>query len=129
MTSFQPATIRKIVSYLAVLAIVFGAILTVPTLLTARPDGMVITVTNGTGRGITHMYLAAPDKDDWSEDQLHDAILGPGQSVTISGVTCGALGVKVIGEDRDGCFVSKVLTCAASGSWTISNANVPDCGN
>ena len=129
MTSFKSKIARYIISFFAILAVVFCAIIAVPTLLRARPDGNSITVTNNSSRNITHIYLAAPERDNWGPDQLNDTILSSGESVTLTNVACYETGIKVVTEDRDGCFVSAVMACATNGAWTITDDDVPDCGN
>jgi hypothetical protein len=129
MRNFQPETKQQMVGYITVFALVCCAVLTLPKLLNARAVGMVVTVTNNTGRGISHIYLSAPENDNWGPDQLDNTVLGPGQAVTLGNVVCNGSGVKVVAEDRDGCFVYKVLSCSATGTWGISSDAVPDCGN
>ena len=129
MRRFKNRTTRPIGVYFFILAVMFGAVMAAPALLRARTDGNTITVTNNARRIITHIYLAAPDRDYWGPDQLDDALLRSGQSLTISNADCYPLGVKVIAEDQDGCFVSTVMACAAEGSWTITDSAGRDCGN
>lgn len=129
MRSFNPETTRKFVSYIAIVAVVSCAIMFVPILLRAHSVANAIRVTNNSSRNIRHIYLAAPERDNWSADQLTNTILRSGQSITLSNVTCYSSGVRVIAEDLDGCFVSKVVACTATAAWSITNAAVPDCGN
>lgn len=128
MRSFKPGTTRNIISYFAIFAVVFCAIIAAPKLSRARADGNAINVTNNTSRTITHVYLAAPERDNWSADQLNDTVLSPGQSYTLTNVDCYESGIKVIAEDVDGCFVSTTMACSANGAWTITNDAVVDCG-
>jgi hypothetical protein len=128
MRSFKSGTTRNIISYTAILAVVFCAIIAAPMLSRARADGNTINVTNNTSRDLTHVYLAAPERDNWSADQLNDTVLSPGQSFMLTDVACYESGIKVIAEDADGCFVSTSMACAANGSWTITDNAVLDCG-
>jgi len=51
-----------------------------------------------------------------------------GQSFTLSNVARDQQQVKVIGEDRDGCFLSTVVNCGDSATWTVTNNSARDCG-
>lgn len=100
-----------------------------PAVMGALP-AMSIAVTNSSTRPISHLYLSPVDRDNWGPDQLSGTVLTPGQSVTISDVSCGGNEVKVIAEDNEGCFVYGVLSCAqASTGWTVTNDLPRDCGN
>ena len=87
-----------------------------------------ITVTNNSNRQIIYLYLSPVEQDNWGPDQLNNASLGNGQSVTLSNVSCSGSQIKVIGEDSDGCFVSAIVSCG-DGQWTITNETPADCGS
>jgi hypothetical protein len=85
---------------------------------------------NNSSREIRNVYLSHVNADDWSGNQLgNGATIAPGQSFSLSNVACDQQQVKVIGEDQDGCFVSTVVTCGSSSSWTITTDTARDCGN
>ncbi len=88
-----------------------------------------ISVTNNSSRSISHIYLSAPDNDNWGPDQLNDNALAPGASVTINNASCNQSTIKVVAEDQEGCFVSAVIQCGENSSWTITNDTTPNCGN
>ena len=92
---------------------------------------MTITVTNGSSRDIYHLYLSPVDHDAWGPDLVAEGIIvKPGQTFNISDVSCGGNEIKVIAEDKQGCFVYGIVGCAeASNVWTINDAMPPDCGN
>jgi hypothetical protein len=92
-------------------------------------DGNTIRVTNNISRKIMHLYLAAPDRDNWSADQLNDASLNSGDSFTVQNASCYESGIKVVAEDADGCFVSATISCAQEAAWSITDSLTPDCGN
>lgn len=119
----------RLVSYFAILAVVFCALMLAPKLSRAHADGNSISVTNNTSHNILHLYTAPPASERWSSDQLNDATLGAGQSFTLTNVSCTDSGIKLIAEDQDGCFVSAVVSCTANASWSITNDLTPDCGN
>jgi len=41
---------------------------------------------------------------------------------------CDQQQVKVTAEDQDGCFVSTIVNCGDSTTWTITNDMTRDCG-
>ncbi len=91
---------------------------------------MSITVTNNSGRDIHHLYLSPVDREAWGPDLLNETVLRTGQSFTINDVSCPGLEIKVIAEDREGCFAYGVVSCAqASSGWTLTSDTPKDCGN
>jgi hypothetical protein len=92
---------------------------------------MTIAVTNSSSRDILHFYLSPVDHDAWGPDLVSEGtVVRPGQTFNINDVSCGANEIKVIAEDRQGCFVYGVVGCAqASAGWAITDATPPDCGN
>ncbi len=128
MKNFTAQT-KRIASSLVVLVALLCALVVLPMLSQASADGNSITVTNNSSRNITHIYLAAPQREDWGPDQLNDTTLAPGQSFTISNVSCIDSETRVIGEDQDGCFVSTIVACQTNAAWSITNEAVPNCGN
>jgi hypothetical protein len=122
---------------LILLAVALGTLINVPALsnvtvtrATSVPAAMSITVTNNSGRDIHHLYLSPVDRDAWGPDQLNETVLRAGQSVTIQDVSCVGYEIKLIAEDREGCFVYAIVSCAqASAGWTITADMQKDCGN
>src|SRR5258705_7925265 len=102
--------------------------LTTPLLSRAQPQTVSITVVNSSTREIRHIYLSHVNADDWSADQLTAASIQPGQSYALQNVSCDQGQIKVIGEDKDGCFVSGVVSCGSDATWTITNDVPADCG-
>lgn len=95
---------------------------------TANPATSVNIVNNSSSRQIRMVYLSHVNADDWTGNQLSDTTIDPGQSYMMGNVACDQQQVKVIGEDQDGCFVSTVVSCGASATWTITNDTAADCG-
>lgn len=111
-------------------ALVVGAVL-LPLLSSAksRPAATSLRVVNNSSWEIHHLYLSAVDQDNWGPDQLNETVLRTGDSFVLNNVSCSGSQVKVISEDKDGCFLSAVASCAADATWTISNEATPNCGN
>lgn len=127
-------TLRKsspLFTSLAVLGMFIGMMVFGPLLSKANaPATTAITIVNNSSREIRHVYLSAPDQNNWGSDQLVNSVISPnGGSFTISDANCGGTSIKVIAEDQDGCFIYKVVSCSSSVTWTITNDDSRDCGN
>ena len=92
---------------------------------------MTIAVVNNSSRDIYHLYLSPVDRDAWGPDLLPEGTLVKvGETFTINDAACAGHEIKVIAEDRQGCFVYAIVGCAqAATGWTITDATQPDCGN
>ena len=93
----------------------------------ARVNDIVLTVVNGSTTEISHVFLSSVDQDDWGGDQLNDVAIAPGETRTIT-IACNQSQIKVIGENRDGCFHTTVIDCSAAAAWAITNTTPADCG-
>ena len=115
---------------LAVLGVFIGMMVCGPFLSQAHAPAPAITIVNSSNREIRHVYLSAPDQDNWGSDQLGNSVISSnGGSFTISDANCGGASIKVIAEDQDGCFSYQVVDCSGNVSWTITNDTSRDCGN
>jgi len=113
---------------LIIVCIALSALAALPLISSARSaTSTSINIVNNSSRQIRNVYLSRVDVDDWGANQLSSAI-APGQSVTISNFSCDTQQIKVIGEDQDGCFLSAVVACGTSSTWTITNDSAADCG-
>ena len=93
----------------------------------AQPAG--ISVVNNSALEIRHLYLSAPDNDNWGPDQLNNTIIRTGETFTLNNVSCGQAEIKLVAEDQNGCFVTQVVACADNSTWTIPAGVTPNCGN
>ena len=116
-------------SIIACVALV--AFVTLPFLLIARSrtTSINVSIVNQSGWEIRHVYLQAGDQDTWGEDQLGGSVIASGGSYTLSNLTCDGQSLKVITEDKEGCFLNTTVSCGGNATWTISNDLHPDCGN
>ena len=113
-----------------VLGVFLGMMVYSPSLSTAHAPASAITIVNNSSHEVRHVFLSAPDQNNWSADQLgSSAIPANGGSATISNISCNGPSIRVIAEDEDGCFVYQVVTCSDSVTWTITNDAARDCGN
>ena len=112
-----------------VVSIFIGVV--VCTTLASHASGPLsgITIVNNSTREIHHVYLSAPDQNNWGPDQLVQSVISPnGGSFTINDVSCNGSTIKVIAEDQDGCFSYQVVSCSGA-TWTITNSTARDCGS
>jgi hypothetical protein len=112
------------------LAILSLSLFALAALSSARtPMTTSVNIVNNSSREIRNVYLSHINTDDWSGNQLSDGtVIAPGQSYNLNNVACDQQQVKVIGEDQDGCFVSTVVNCNESATWTVTNDSARDCG-
>jgi len=115
---------------LAILSLSLFALFALAALSSARtPTTTSANIVNNSSREIRNVYLSHVNADDWSDNQLgNGATIAPGQSYNLSNVACDQQQVKVIAEDADGCFLSTVVNCSDSATWTITNDTARDCG-
>ena len=128
-TTLRKSSIRF--TSLVALAVCVGIMVCAPLLSAAHvPATTSITIVNNSGREIRHVYLSAPDQNNWGSDQLVNSVIAPnGGSFTIGNVSCSGSSIKVIAEDHDGCFSYQVVSCSEGVTWTITNDTTRDCGN
>lgn len=118
----------SLLTSLLVLGIFAGMMVCGPLLSRASAPSTSITIVNNSSREIRHVYLSAPDQNNWGSDQLGSSVIAAnGGSVSIS-ASCDAT-IKVIAEDQDGCFIYKIVSCSENATWTITNDASRDCGN
>ena len=123
--SYTLRNVRRLIIFCAV----FSALVALPMLSRARPATTSVNIVNNSNREITHVYLSHVNADDWSGNQLGDATtIAPGQSATLSNLACDAQQVKVIAEDQNGCFLTTIVNCGDSATWTITDDTSADCG-
>lgn len=100
----------------------------VSLLSSARARSNSINVVNGSNRQIVHIYLSPADSDNWGPEQLHGAVIAPGDSFSVEDVACTQSQIKVVAEDGDGCFLSAPVNCGGAATWTINNETPANCG-
>ena len=113
---------------LIIICVALVAFVAVPLLSSARTRTTSVNIVNNSNKEIRNVYLSHVNTDDWGGNQLGNASIPPGQSFALNNVACDQQQVKVIGEDQDGCFVSTVVSCGDSATWTITNNAARDCG-
>ena len=120
---------RPVFTSLVLLGVFAGVMVCGPMLSKAHAPATAVTIVNNSGREVRHVFLSAPDSNNWSPDQLGSSVISAnGGSVTIN-ASCDGASVKVIAEDQDGCFSYQVVSCSENSTWTITNSTTRDCGN
>lgn len=121
---------RPFFTSLVLVGVFVGVMVCGPLLSRAYAPTMSITIVNNSNREIRHVFLSAPDSNNWGSDQLANSVISAnGGSFTISNASCNGSGVKVIAEDHEGCFFYQVVACSDNSTWTITASATPDCGN
>jgi len=121
---------RPVFTSLVLLGVFAGVLVYGPFQSRAYAPTTAITITNNSNREIRHVFLSAPDQNNWGPDQLGNSVIAAnGGSATVSNVSCDGANIKVIAEDSEGCFSYQVVTCSENASWTITNESARDCGN
>jgi hypothetical protein len=118
---------KRILVRLGILCVALFALAAIS--IARTPTTTAVSIVNNSSRTIVNVYLSHVNADDWSNNQLGQSTIGPGQSFTLSNLACDAQQVKVIGEDQDGCFVTTVVSCGDNATWTVTNDTARDCGN
>jgi hypothetical protein len=120
---------RPLFTSFMLLGVFAGVMVCGPLLSKAHAPTTAITIVNNSNREVRHVFLSAPDSNNWGSDQLGSSVISTnGGSVTIN-ASCDGSSVKVIAEDQDGCFSYQVVSCSENQTWTITNTTARDCGN
>lgn len=93
----------------------------------AAPKKATVKIINQSKWEIHHIFLSAVEDEEWGEDQLEDAVLAKGQSLTITGIPCDLYDVKVVDEDGDECIIEQVDLCNDDSYWKITDKELLEC--
>lgn len=110
------------------LVVVFGVLSTLTPLSGASAPSMTLTVVNNSEWEIRYLYLSPANNDNWGTDQLGDSSISPGATRTLN-LSWDQSTVKLVGEDRDGCFLYKTVDASGNQTWTIASGAARNCGN
>jgi hypothetical protein len=86
-----------------------------------------VNVVNNSSLEIRALYLSPADNDNWGGDQLNGAMIAPGASYTLS-YSWDQPTVKIVAEDKDGCFLINTVDATANSDWTITDSWPRNCG-
>lgn len=121
-------TKAKNILRLAALSAVLCLLWAMPLPSSAMSQSNSVTITNNSSWEIDAVYFSPVDSDNWGPDQLNNAAIHPGESATLS-ISSDQAQVKVVAEDKDGCFLYNTVSSSGSSTWTITNDATRDCGN
>ena len=110
------------------LVAVFGVLCALTPLSRATAPSLTLTIVNNSEWEIRYLYLSPADNDNWGPDQLNDSSISPRESRTLN-ISWDQSTVKLIGEDKDGCFLYKTVATSSSQVWTIASDATRNCGN
>jgi hypothetical protein len=96
-------------------------------LVLAWAGGAIVKMTNASRWEIHHVFLSASDEQSWGDDQLEDEILAPGDSLTLTGISCDLYDVKIVDEDGDECVIEEVDLCGDHSQWKITDQDLLEC--
>lgn len=103
-----------------------GLIALVPVLAVAAPKATV-EIQNRSDWQIHEIYLSPSDERSWGPDQLEDEILGPGDSLTLTHISCDDYDIMIVDEDGDECVLEEVSLCRDDSVWKITNKELLRC--
>ena len=113
---------------LLMLVAVFSLLSTLTPLSGATSPAVTLTVVNNSGWEIRYLYLSPANNDNWGPDQLNDSSITPGATRTLN-VSWDQSTVKLVAEDKDGCFLYKTVEASGNQEWTIASNATRNCGN
>jgi hypothetical protein len=86
-----------------------------------------VEIQNSSDWSLVHFHLSPADEEDWGPDQLGDAVVGTGDSFTLTGIPCDTYDVKLVDEDGDECVVPGVDICGDDQGWEITSDDLLEC--
>lgn len=76
---------------------------------------------------IMEFYMSPYDDDDWGEDLLGRDILEPGDTLTLTNISCDEWDIMFVDEDEDECVLEAVDLCGDRAHWNITNRELLSC--
>jgi hypothetical protein len=120
---FSTRVIPGVMTLVVVLCVVSAA-----TAVSATFAPLTIRVVNNSGSDIQHLYLAPANTDNWGSDELGGTPISPGVTRTLN-VSWDHPSIKLVGEDRDGCFLTTTVEASGELEWNINADSPRNCGN
>ncbi len=93
----------------------------------AFAETATVKVINQSKWEIHHIFLSPSETDEWGPDQLEEAVLEKGASLTLTSIPCNDYDIKVIDEDGDECVIEAVPLCKDHSFWKITDAELLKC--
>jgi hypothetical protein len=114
---------------LVILTVLVSVVACAPLLSRAGTTSTTLSIVNNSSHEIRHVYLSAPDSNNWGADQLGSSVIAAGGGSVSLTVNCNGASIKVIAEDEEGCFFYQIVSCDNTASWTIAANAARDCGS
>ena len=118
----------RIYSRCLILVAVLSTLAALAPLSTATAPVLTINVVNNSAWEIRHLYLSPADNDNWGADQLNGSSINPGTTRSLN-VSWNQSSVKLVAEDRDGCFLQTTVEASGTPVWTITSDTPRNCGD
>lgn len=91
------------------------------------PGDSTLTLTNGSSFAIYQLFVSPSTDRAWGPDQLGADVLLPGESVTLTGVTCNSWDIRLVDEDGDECIMEDVSLCFDDAEWQVTDEDLLVC--
>ncbi len=85
-----------------------------------------VTFNNASSWDIYELYLSSSSQRHWGPDQLGEDVLGSGQYLTLSGISCGTYDVMAVDEDDEQCVLTGIDLCGRE-QWDITDEELLSC--
>ncbi len=100
-------------------------------LVTATPTlaakKATVKVINQSDWSINHLFLSPADEESWGPDWLGEDVMEKGDSMKLTGISCGDYDIRVVDEDGDECIIAAVELCGDDSEWKITNKELLSC--
>ena len=90
------------------------------TVSTSTSDS-TLTVENHSDYDITELYFTFSTSSDFGSDRLHGVPLLPGDTITLTGITCDTYDVKFYDETGASCEADNIDICFSDSAFIITN--------
>ena len=109
------------------LALVFLAAMVVVLPVAAKKSSVLVR--NLSEWTIVEFYMSPSDDDDWGRDLLGRDVLDPGDTLTLTNISCDDWDLMFIDEDDDECVLEEVDLCNDDAHWDITSRELIACVN
>ncbi len=103
------------------------ASLTILALPALAGETSKVVVKNLSDWTIEEFYMSPSDERDWGDDLLGDQVMEPGDTLTLTNISCDDWDLLGVDEDEDECVLEEVDLCGDRATWDITNGELLDC--
>ncbi len=86
-----------------------------------------VEVCNRSEWTIVEFYMSPSYDDDWGRDLLGRDVLEPGDTLTLTNISCDDWDLMFIDEDGDECVLEEVDLCGDDATWDITSRELISC--